>query len=144
MDAENGQCGKTPNDKSAEVTETCSAGAASLVLEFSTLSRLTGNPRYERMAKDAFWAVWDRRSSIGLIGGGIDAETGQWVSPYTGIGAGIDSFFEYALKTHILLSGLPFDSASNARYTVERSSNTLTMRRWTSIPELSEPFGSTV
>jgi hypothetical protein len=112
MDAENGQCGKSPNDKSAEVTETCSAGAASLVLEFSTLSRLTGNPRYERMAKDAFWAVWDRRSSIGLIGGGIDAETGQWVSPYTGIGAGIDSFFEYALKTHILLSGLPFDTAN--------------------------------
>jgi hypothetical protein len=112
MDAENGQCGKSPKDKSTEVTETCSAGAASLVLEFSTLSRLTGDPRYERMAKEAFWAVWDRRSSIGLIGGGIDAETGQWVSPYTGIGAGIDSFFEYALKTHILLSGLPFDSVN--------------------------------
>jgi hypothetical protein len=112
MDAEHGQCGRNPNDKSTEVTETCSAGAASLVLEFSTLSRLTGNPRYERMAKEAFWAVWDRRSSIGLIGGGIDAETGQWVSPYTGIGAGIDSFFEYALKTHILLSGLPYDTAN--------------------------------
>jgi hypothetical protein len=112
MDAEHGQCGKTPNDKGNEVTETCSAGAASLVLEFSTLSRLTGKPRYEKAAKEAFWAVWNRRSSIGLIGGGIDAETGQWVSPYTGIGAGIDSFFEYALKTHILLSGLPFDAAN--------------------------------
>lgn len=110
MDAENGQCGKNPNDKSAEITETCSAGAASLVLEFSTLSRLTGKPRYEKVAKEAFWAVWSRRSSIGLIGGGIDAETGRWVSPYTGIGAGIDSFFEYALKTHILLSGLPYDT----------------------------------
>jgi hypothetical protein len=112
MDAENGQCGKNPKDKGTEVTETCSAGAASLVLEFSTLSRLTGNPRYEKAAKDAFWAVWSRRSSIGLIGGGIDAETGHWVSPYTGIGAGIDSFFEYALKSHILLSGLPYDPAT--------------------------------
>lgn len=109
MDAEHGQCNKDPDVKSTEVTETCSAGAGSLVLEFSTLSRLTGNPRYEKAAKAAFWAVWDRRSSIGLIGGGIDAETGNWVSPYTGIGAGIDSFFEYALKTHILLSGLPYD-----------------------------------
>jgi hypothetical protein len=112
MDAEHGQCGKRPQDKGTEITETCSAGAASLVLEFSTLSRLTGKPRYEKAAKEAFWAVWNRRSSIGLIGGGIDAETGQWVSPYTGIGAGIDSFFEYALKTHILLSGLPYDAAN--------------------------------
>ncbi|KAF2029488.1 hypothetical protein EK21DRAFT_67516 [Setomelanomma holmii] len=112
MDPEHGQCGKDPNAKSAEVTETCSAGAGSLVLEFSTLSRLTGTPRYEKAAKEAFWAVWTRRSSIGLIGSGIDAETGHWVSPYTGIGAGIDSFFEYALKSHILLSGLPFDPAN--------------------------------
>ncbi|KAI4704563.1 hypothetical protein J4E81_001631 [Alternaria sp. BMP 2799] len=109
MDAENGQCGRDPSDKGTEVTETCSAGAGSLVLEFSVLSRLTGDPKYERLAKDAFWAVWHRRSSIGLIGAGIDAETGQWVNSYTGIGAGIDSFFEYALKSHILLSGLPFD-----------------------------------
>ncbi|KAL6702797.1 hypothetical protein ACN47E_000933 [Coniothyrium glycines] len=110
MDAEYGQCSTDPNDKGTEVTETCSAGAGSLVLEFSTLSRLTGNPLYERAAKDAFWAVWQRRSSIGLIGAGIDAETGQWVSSYTGIGAGIDSFFEYALKSHILLSGLPYNA----------------------------------
>jgi len=109
-DAENGQCAKDPQDKGAEITETCSAGAGSLVLEFTTLSRLTGDSRYEVAAKDAFWAVWSHRSTIGLIGAGIDAETGQWVSPYTGIGAGIDSFFEYALKSHILLSGLPYDA----------------------------------
>jgi hypothetical protein len=112
MDAEHGQCSTDPTDKGTEITETCSAGAGSLVLEFSTLSRLTGNPRYEKVAKDAFWAVWQRRSSIGLIGAGIDAETGQWVSSYTGIGAGIDSFFEYALKSYILLSGLPYDTAN--------------------------------
>lgn len=114
MDAENGQCGRDPNDKGTEITETCSAGAGSLVLEFTVLSRLTGNPQYEKLAKKAFWAVWQRRSSIGLIGAGIDAETGQWVNSYTGIGAGIDSFFEYALKSHILLSGLPYDEADAA------------------------------
>ncbi|KAF2458343.1 glycoside hydrolase, partial [Lineolata rhizophorae] len=92
-----------------EITETCSAGAGSLVLEFATLSRLTGDTRFERAAKRAFAAVWSRRSAAGLVGAGIDAETGLWVSPYTGIGAGIDSFFEYAFKAHVLLSGLPYE-----------------------------------
>lgn len=88
-----------------ERTETCSAGAGSLILEFATLSHLTGNPVYLKVANKAFQAIWDRRSTLDLVGSGIDAETGMWVSPVTGIGAGIDSFFEYAFKTHILLSG---------------------------------------
>ncbi|KAI9805438.1 MAG: hypothetical protein M1825_000689 [Sarcosagium campestre] len=104
-DAETGQCAKE-KPISEEATETCSAGAGSLVLEFSTLSRLTGDDRFERLAKRAFWEVWNRRSTIGLVGSGIDAESGFWVHPTTGIGAGIDSFFEYALKSHILLSGI--------------------------------------
>ena len=91
--------------RSPEITETCSAGAGSLVLEFTVLSRLTGDTRFEQLAKRAFWAVWNRRSNIGLIGAGVDAENGQWIGPYAGIGAGTDSFFEYALKTSILLSG---------------------------------------
>lgn len=109
VDAERGQC-PASQQTNAEITETCSAGAGSLVLEFTTLSRLTGDNRFEQAAKDAFWAIWSRRSSIGLIGSGIDAESGQWISPYTGIGAGIDSFFEYAFKSYVLLSGIPYDS----------------------------------
>ncbi|KAJ3496406.1 hypothetical protein NLG97_g2679 [Lecanicillium saksenae] len=89
----------------AEITETCSAGAGSLTLEFTVLSRLSGDPRFEQAAKRAFWEVWQRRSEIGLIGNGIDAERGVWIGPHSGIGAGMDSFFEYALKSHILLSG---------------------------------------
>ncbi|PLN77719.1 seven-hairpin glycosidase, partial [Aspergillus taichungensis] len=89
---------------SAETTESCSAGAGSLVLEFAVLSRLTGDGRYEEMAKRAFWAVWNRRSEIGLIGNAIDVESGRWIHSYTGIGAGVDSFFEYAVKSYILLS----------------------------------------
>ncbi|RYP75422.1 hypothetical protein DL769_003816 [Monosporascus sp. CRB-8-3] len=92
-------------EESPEITETCSAGAGSLVLEFTVLSRLTDDPRFEQAAKRAFWAVWSRRSNIGLIGAGVDAEAGHWIGGFSGIGAGIDSFFEYALKTHILLSG---------------------------------------
>jgi hypothetical protein len=99
-------------DENPEITETCSAGAGSLVLEFTVLSRLTNDPRFEQLAKRAFWAVWERRSSIGLLGAGVDAENGQWIGPYSGIGAGIDSFFEYALKTHILLSGHDLPNAT--------------------------------
>jgi hypothetical protein len=70
---------------SPEITETCSAGAGSLVLEFTVLSRLTRDGRYEELAKRAFWAVWNRRSDLGLIGAGIDAESGKWVAPFTGV-----------------------------------------------------------
>ncbi|KAF2755518.1 hypothetical protein EJ05DRAFT_478511 [Pseudovirgaria hyperparasitica] len=106
--AEFGQCEKGAPE-SPEITETCSAGAGSLVLELTTLSRLTGDWRFEIAGKRAFWAVWERRSSSGLIGSGIDAETGRWMSPYTGVGAGIDSFFEYAFKSYIFLSGVDFE-----------------------------------
>ncbi|KAA8645560.1 hypothetical protein EYZ11_006770 [Aspergillus tanneri] len=97
-------CQKRRRPSSPEITETCSAGAGSLVLEFTVLSRLIGDGRYEELAKRAFWAVWTRRSEIGLIGSGIDAESGKWVHSYTGIGAGIDSFYEYAFKSYVLLS----------------------------------------
>ena len=113
QDSEDGVCrlDGTSSDP-REITETCTAGAGSLVLEFTTLSRLTGDPTFERLAKKAFWAVWERRSSIGLLGGGLDAENGLWTAPpLAGIGAGVDSFFEYALKSSILLSGLPYNTS---------------------------------
>ncbi|KAF4446920.1 mannosyl-oligosaccharide alpha-12-mannosidase [Fusarium albosuccineum] len=103
-----------PEVVSEEITETCSAGAGSLTLEFTVLSRLSGDPRFELAAKRAFWAVWGRRSEIGLIGNGIDAERGQWIGPHAGIGAGMDSFFEYALKSHILLAGHDMPNASTS------------------------------
>ena len=68
-----------------EQTETCSAGAGSLLLEFIVLSRLTGDQQYEQLAKRAFWSVWDRRSSTGLVGAGIDAESGIWIGASTGV-----------------------------------------------------------
>lgn len=91
-----------------ETTETCAAGAGSLLLEFGTLSRLTGNPIYENLARTAFYQVYKRRhQSTDLLGNTIDAETGLWTNTITGIGAGVDSFFEYAVKAYIL-----FDDAS--------------------------------
>ncbi|KAK4504295.1 hypothetical protein PRZ48_005211 [Zasmidium cellare] len=113
QDAESGFCrldGTSTDPR--EITENCAAGAGSLVLEFSALSRLTGDMRFENLAKRAFWAIWNRRSSIDLLGNGIDAENGQWtIPPLSGIGAGIDSFYEYSLKSYILLSNLPYNAS---------------------------------
>ncbi|KID96868.1 htmAp, Glycosyl hydrolase family 47, partial [Metarhizium majus ARSEF 297] len=115
-----------------ETTETCSAGAGSLTLEFTVLSRLTGDPRFENVAKRAFWEVWRRRSEIGLIGNGIDAERGFWIGPHSGIGAGMDSFFEYAFKSHVLLSGQEMPNVTRSR----RQSTT----NWLDPNSLHEPL----
>lgn len=87
-----------------EDQSTCSAAAGSLVLEFTLLSRLTGDPKFETAARKAFMAVWERRSSLNLIGNTINVMTGHWYAPgQSGIGAGIDSMYEYALKTSIMV-----------------------------------------
>ncbi|KAG9019007.1 alpha mannosidase-like protein [Tulasnella sp. 427] len=100
-----------------ETTQTCTAGAGSLLLEFTTLSRLTGDTRFEKLAKKAYQAVWDRRTSLGLVGNGIDVITGSWYYPIGGgIGAGIDSFYEYALKMYVLTGEQPYLDIWNEAY----------------------------
>ncbi|OZJ02135.1 hypothetical protein BZG36_04798 [Bifiguratus adelaidae] len=86
----------------SETMETCTAGVGSLVLEFGVLSRLIGDPTYEEAAKTAIEALWQRRSNIGLFGNVINLQNGQWVHTASSTGAGIDSFFEYLLKAHVL------------------------------------------
>ena len=52
------------------------AGAGSLILEFGTLSRLTGDDRFEKAAYKAFFALWNHRSDIGLVGNTVNIYTG--------------------------------------------------------------------
>ncbi|KAF8591445.1 glycoside hydrolase family 47 protein [Ramaria rubella] len=99
-----------------ESTETCTAGAGSLIIEFGVLSRLTGDPRFEKAAYKAFFAIWNRRSDLGLVGNTINAWTGTWLSDTTGIGAGVDSFYEYALKWYILSGEVEFLDVWNEAY----------------------------
>jgi mannosidase alpha-like ER degradation enhancer 2 len=81
---------------------TCTAAAGTLLLEFGALSRYTGDPRYEAAAKRAALAVWQRRSEIDLLGAHVHIHSGVWTQPDSGIGRGIDSFYEYMLKGHML------------------------------------------
>uniref|UniRef100_T1IJL9 alpha-1,2-Mannosidase n=1 Tax=Strigamia maritima TaxID=126957 RepID=T1IJL9_STRMM len=83
--------------------ETCTAGAGSLQLEFGILSRLIGDPVFEGVARRANHALWEHRSChTGLLGNVINLQTGKWVGKLSGLGAGLDSFYEYLLKTYIL------------------------------------------
>jgi ER degradation enhancer, mannosidase alpha-like 2 len=74
------------------------AEIGTLLLEFGTLSKLTGNPVFYDKAKNAVVQLYKRRSKIGLVGEEIDVETGQWTSRASHVGGGIDSYYEYLLK----------------------------------------------
>lgn len=88
-------------------THTCTAGAGSLLLEFGVLSRLLGDRSFETAARRATRALWELRAKdTGLLGNIVDVNTGEWIGKMSGIGAGLDSFYEYLLKTYILFGDL--------------------------------------
>lgn len=78
------------------------AEVGTLLIEFGTLSKLTGKPVYYDKAKRALVELYKRRSPIGLVGSGINVENGNWTSTGTDIGGGIDSYYEYLLKCWLL------------------------------------------
>ncbi|KAL4714476.1 hypothetical protein ACJJTC_017771 [Scirpophaga incertulas] len=86
-----------------ETTVTCTAGVGTFIIEFGTLSRLTGDPLYEEVAYNALKALYHHRSPIGLLGNHIDVKTGRWTAQEAGIGGGVDSYYEYLVKGAILL-----------------------------------------
>jgi Glycosyl hydrolase family 47 len=71
------------------------AEVGTIITEFGTLSRLTGDPKYYRAAKKAMKAVIDRRSELDLLGTEINVETGEWTNDTATIHPPVDSFFEY-------------------------------------------------
>lgn len=85
-----------------ETPITCVAGIGTFILEFGTLSRLTGNPHYERIALKALDSLSASRSKLGLLGNHIDVQTGIFTATDSGIGAGVDSYFEYLVKGSLL------------------------------------------
>jgi mannosidase alpha-like ER degradation enhancer 2 len=82
--------------------QTNPAEVGTLLMEFGTLSKLTGKPVYYEKAKHALVELYNRRSSIGLVGAGINVKTGAWTDPTSNVGGGIDSYYEYLLKCWLL------------------------------------------
>lgn len=82
--------------------QTNPAEVGTLLIEFGTLSKLTGKPVYYEKAKHAVVELYRRRSPIGLVGSAINIETGNWTDPTSHIDGGIDSYYEYLLKSWLL------------------------------------------
>lgn len=51
-----------------ETPVTCTAGIGTFIVEFATLSSLTGDPVFEDVARVALMRLWESRSDIGLVG----------------------------------------------------------------------------
>ena len=83
-------------------TESNPAEIGTLLVEFGTLSKLTGNRVYYDKAKKALVELYKRRSPLGLVGTKIDVMTGDWLDTRSHIGAAIDSYYEYLLKSWLL------------------------------------------
>ena len=78
------------------------AEIGTLLMEFGTLSKLTGKSIYYGKAKHALVELFNRRSPLGLVGSAIDINTGEWVDSTSHISGGIDSYYEYLLKCSLL------------------------------------------
>ena len=72
--------------------------AGTLLVEFGSLTAMTGKGEYYNSAKLALLAIYRARSEIGLVGEGINVRTGEWTSTDSHLSAGIDSYYEYVLK----------------------------------------------
>src|ERR1700686_5521108 len=88
------------NLRSGEVRDavTNPAETGTLLLEFGTLSKLTGETVFYEKAKRALVETCKRRSTIGLVGSTINVETGLWTDTDSHISGGIDSYYEYLWK----------------------------------------------
>jgi hypothetical protein len=78
------------------------AETGTLLLEFGTLSKLTGKTVLYEKAKRALVETFKRRSPLGLVGESINVETGMWTNTDSHISGGIDSYYEYLWKCWLL------------------------------------------
>jgi len=76
--------------------------AGTLLVEFGSLTAMTGKAEFYNSAKLALLAIYRARSPIDLVGEGINVRTGEWTKPDSHISAGIDSYYEYLLKCALL------------------------------------------
>ena len=97
---------------------TCTACAGTMILEFAALSRLTGESIYEAKASKAMDVLWaSRHRQSNLVGNVLNVNTGDWIRKDSGVGAGIDSYYEYVAKAYVLLGEDKYLERWNSHYT---------------------------
>ncbi|XP_073499067.1 ER degradation-enhancing alpha-mannosidase-like protein 3 isoform X2 [Phyllobates terribilis] len=108
---------RRPEARTGTETDTCTACAGTLILEFAALSRFTGIAIFEEHARKALDFIWEKRQrSSNLVGVTINIHTGDWVRKDSGVGAGIDSYYEYLLKAYVLLGDDNYLERFNTHY----------------------------
>ncbi|XP_066500275.1 ER degradation-enhancing alpha-mannosidase-like protein 3 isoform X2 [Hoplias malabaricus] len=106
-----------PETRTGTETDTCTACAGTIILEFAALSRFTGDPIFEAHARRALDFLWEKRQrNSNLVGTTINIHSGEWVRRDSGVGAGIDSYYEYLLKAYVLLGDDQFLQRFNIHY----------------------------
>ena len=104
--------------KIKQIGETCTACAGTMILEFAALSRLSGEPIFEQKASLAMDVLWGSRHRMSnLVGNVLNIQTGDWVRKDSGVGAGIDSYYEYVAKAYVLLGDDKYLSRWQTHYT---------------------------
>lgn len=75
------------------------AEIGTMLLEYGTLSKLTGDSVYYKTAKKAVVTLFnDRSPRTGLVGSQVNVVTGKWENTESSISGGSDSYYEYLLK----------------------------------------------
>uniref|UniRef100_A0A3Q3EL91 alpha-1,2-Mannosidase n=1 Tax=Labrus bergylta TaxID=56723 RepID=A0A3Q3EL91_9LABR len=106
-----------PLSRTGTESDTCTACAGTMILEFAALSRLSGESVFEENARKALDVLWDRRQrGSDLVGTVINIHNEEWVRRDSGVGAGIDSYYEYLMKAYILLGDNVFLERFNIHY----------------------------
>src|SRR5215211_7933141 len=92
------------NLKTGKVSKPVSnpAETGTLLIEFGTLSKLTGKPIFYTRAKQALVETYNRRSKVRLMTEWITIETDQRTNTDSHISGAIDSYYEYLLKCSLL------------------------------------------
>ncbi|XP_003200881.1 ER degradation-enhancing alpha-mannosidase-like protein 3 isoform X1 [Danio rerio] len=106
-----------PLSRTGTESDTCTACAGTLILEFAALSRMSGDTIFEEHARKAMDVLWEKRQrGSDLVGTVINIHNGDWVRRDSGVGAGIDSYYEYLMKAYILLGDKVYLERFNTHY----------------------------
>ena len=118
-----------------ETPITCTAGIGTFIVEFGTISALTGNPTYINAARNAMISLHARRdNNTDLLGNHINTATGIWVAKESGIGGPIDSYFEYLVKGAVLLNdALYYDHWTVHKAAIDKFMRKGNMYQWVSM-----------
>jgi mannosyl-oligosaccharide alpha-1,2-mannosidase len=108
----------------------CLAEVGTFQLEFLTLTRLTNDPRFAKVAMSVYCKLWNADPDRGLIS--------------RNIGAGHDSYYEYVIKSYLLTGGVSKKLLERHMMIVRDIKSQLLFKtiheNLTGIGELSEPM----